>query len=55
MRTDRLVQNWFSTLDPRLYALIVGALIGAVGGTLGLMIAVAGPLIAAAADRKSVV
>jgi hypothetical protein len=49
MRTDRLVQNWFSTLDPKLYALIVGALIGAVGGTLGLLIAVAGPLIAAAA------
>lgn len=49
MRTDRLVQNWFSTLDRRLYAVLVGLLIGLIGGTIGLLIAIAGPLITAAA------
>ncbi|MEP7290642.1 MAG: O-antigen ligase family protein [Chloroflexota bacterium] len=43
------LQNWVTRLDRRLYAVLVGLLIGGVGGLLGLLIAAFDPLIAAGA------
>lgn len=46
---DRTVQNWFGALDRRWHAILIGLTIGALGGTLGLMLALIGPLYTAAA------
>jgi O-antigen ligase len=43
------LQHWIARLDRRLYALLIGALIGLIGGGSGLLIAIADPLIAAGA------
>jgi O-antigen ligase len=40
--------DWLTSLDRRLYALLVGALLGVVGGAIGLAIAYAGLIITAA-------
>jgi polysaccharide biosynthesis protein PslJ len=40
------LQNWFTSLDRRAYALVVGATIGLIGGLIGLLLAVGGPVIA---------
>jgi O-antigen ligase len=41
------VQEWIARLDRRTYALLVGAVIGILGGGVGLLVAVAEPIIAA--------
>jgi hypothetical protein len=41
------VQQWIARLDKRAYALLVGALVGVLGGGIGLLVAVAEPIIAA--------
>jgi polysaccharide biosynthesis protein PslJ len=43
------LQIWISTLDKRLYAILIGLVLGVVGGGVGLLVAVAGPIIAAIA------
>lgn len=48
-RTEKTVQNWFSQLDRRIYAILIGLLIGGIGATIGLMIALIGPLLTTAA------
>jgi O-antigen ligase len=45
MNTTALVQQWASQLDRRVFALGVGAVIGILGGGIGLLMAVAGPII----------
>lgn len=45
MQSAHPFQEWIAGLDRRLYALLIGAAIGALGGLVGLLIAVAGPLI----------
>ena len=40
------LQNWYTRQNPRTHAIIIGLTIGLVGGLLGLLLAVAGPLIA---------
>lgn len=40
------LQTWIARLDRRVYAALVGLVIGGLGGTLGLLVALAGPLIA---------
>lgn len=42
------LQNWFARLDRRTYAILLGVTIGVVGGGLGILVTLAGPLIAAA-------
>lgn len=49
MRTNRSVQNWYAELNPRSSALMIGVLIGIIGGGLGLMLAVLGPVLTLAA------
>lgn len=49
MQTDRLVQSWVAQLPPLTYAALLGLLVGVLGGTVGLLIAVAGPLLTAGA------
>lgn len=40
-------KNWIASLDRRLYALGIGLLLGLLAGGIGLLLAVAGPLVAA--------
>jgi hypothetical protein len=40
------LQEWIARLDRRTYAILIGVAIGAVGGLVGLLLAVAGPIIA---------
>jgi hypothetical protein len=40
------LQNWIAALDRRAYALLIGASIGIIGGIVGLLVAVADPIIA---------
>jgi O-antigen ligase len=49
MQTFNPVQTWIAQLDRRWYAILIGVLIGVVGGGVGLLIAIAEPLIAIAA------
>ncbi len=46
MYTTNPLQEWIARLDRRLYALVIGATVGLVGGLLGLLLAIAGPVIA---------
>ncbi|NWG15952.1 MAG: O-antigen ligase family protein [Chloroflexi bacterium] len=46
MQPANVLQEWVSRLDRRTYAIIVGAVIGLTGGLIGLLLAVAGPVIA---------
>jgi O-antigen ligase len=39
------LQNWLMQLDRRLYAALIGLAIGIVGGGVGLLLAVAGPIV----------
>jgi O-antigen ligase len=39
------LQDWVARLDRRLYALLIGVAIGVMGGVIGLLLAVAGPII----------
>jgi O-antigen ligase len=39
-------QNWINGLDRRMYGLLVGVAVGVLGGLVGLLVAVGGPLIA---------
>lgn len=39
------LQNWVNGLDKRLYAALVGALLGGMGGVIALMLAALGPII----------
>jgi polysaccharide biosynthesis protein PslJ len=45
MQTIDRTQIWFSRLDRRVYALLVGAAIGLLGGVIGLMMVLLGPVI----------
>ena len=49
MYTSDPIQNWFTQLDRRVYALLIGAVIGVSGGVIGLLLAVAGPVVGVAA------
>jgi polysaccharide biosynthesis protein PslJ len=49
MLTNDALQNWFTSLDRRVSGLLVGALIGAGGGGLALLLTLAGPVITAGA------
>jgi polysaccharide biosynthesis protein PslJ len=40
------VQQWVARLNPRTYALLIGALVGILGGVVGLLIAITEPIIA---------
>jgi polysaccharide biosynthesis protein PslJ len=40
------LQEWIARLDRRTYAILIGVAIGAAGGLVGLLLAVAGPIIA---------
>lgn len=40
------LQIWISKLDKRLYALLIGVVMGLVGGVTGLLVAVGGPILA---------
>ena len=44
MYVSNPLQEWVARLDRRVYAVLVGALIGAAGGLVGLLLAVAGPI-----------
>ncbi len=39
------LQNWLMQLDRRLYAALIGLIIGIIGGGIGLLLAVAGPVV----------
>ena len=43
------LQIWVSRLDKRLYAILVGVVMGLIGAGVGLLLAVGGPIIALAA------
>ena len=45
MHETYTIQNWIAKLDRRTYALFVGLTIGIIGGTIGLMLAVLGPVV----------
>jgi hypothetical protein len=45
MQTPNELQNWVARMDRRLYAVLVGLLIGVMGGLVGLSVALLGPLI----------
>jgi O-antigen ligase len=45
MQETNTLQHWFSRLDRRSYGILIGGVIGLVGGGLGLLLAVAGPVI----------
>ena len=45
MQTTDDIPIWFSRLDQRSYALLVGAVIGLTGGLIGLMMVLLGPVI----------
>ena len=45
MQTPNELQNWIAGLDRRLYAVMVGLLIGITGGLVGLSVALLGPVI----------
>jgi polysaccharide biosynthesis protein PslJ len=49
VQESNALQGWVARLDKRVYALLIGLLIGGIGGLLGLMIAAFDPLIAAGA------
>ncbi|MGJ3241265.1 MAG: hypothetical protein ACFE0Q_21340, partial [Anaerolineae bacterium] len=41
----RRFKSWFVSLDTRLVSIMIGLLMGVVGGTLGLLLVTAGPLL----------
>jgi hypothetical protein len=45
METTNPLQGWVSRLDRRVYAILIGITLGLVGGVIGLLLAVAGPVI----------
>lgn len=45
MQQTNYVQNWIAGLDPRLYAVLVGLMLGAIGGIVALTLTLVGPLI----------
>lgn len=45
MQTREVLHNWYNRLDRRLYALLVGLTIGTMGGLIGLMLALIGPVL----------
>ncbi len=45
MQRTYTLQNWIAKLDRRTYALFAGLSIGIIGGTIGLMLAVLGPVV----------
>lgn len=47
--TDNTLERWYSGLDRHRYALLLGAIIGLVGGGIGLMLALLGPVLTIAA------
>lgn len=49
IQTSDALQNWFAKQSPQTHALVIGILLGALGGGIGLLIALGGPVIAAAA------
>lgn len=49
MDAVKSLQNRVTQLDPRAYAVLIGLSLGIIGGLLGLLLAVAGPLLAVAA------
>lgn len=49
IQSSDALQNWFARLNPRTYAILIGVAIGVVGGGVGLLIAIGGPIVAAAA------
>jgi O-antigen ligase len=48
MYASNPLQDWIARLDRRAYAIFIGVLIGAAGGLVGLLLAVAGPIVALA-------
>ncbi len=46
MQSANDLQTWVSRLDRRVYALLVGAVIGLIAGLLGLLLAIADPVVA---------
>jgi len=49
MDAVKALQNRVTQLDPRAYAILIGLSLGIIGGLFGLLLAVAGPLLAVAA------
>ncbi|MFN8375233.1 MAG: hypothetical protein U0694_20450 [Anaerolineae bacterium] len=49
MYSSDVLQNWYAGLSPRQAAVFVGITIGLIGGLVGLLLAVAGPVVAAGA------
>lgn len=49
MLTPDAIQNWFMALDRRMYALMIGLLVGLTGVGLGLLVTLVNPVIAAGA------
>ncbi|HEX2620307.1 MAG TPA: hypothetical protein VHL11_09175, partial [Phototrophicaceae bacterium] len=49
MLTSESIQNWFTSLDRRLYGLLIGGMIGVTGGVIGLMVTLLGPVITSGA------
>ncbi len=47
MLTSDALQNWLMALDRRVYGLLVGISLGLIGGLLGFMVTLAGPVITA--------
>jgi polysaccharide biosynthesis protein PslJ len=45
MQEANALQNWVNGLDRRAYSLLIGITIGVIGGGLGLLLAIAGPII----------
>ncbi|PJF38897.1 MAG: hypothetical protein CUN54_09865, partial [Phototrophicales bacterium] len=38
------LQDWITQLDRRIYAVLIGATLGIIGGLVGLMLAIIGPI-----------
>jgi hypothetical protein len=49
MQTPNALQIWISQLDRRWYAALIGLLLGLVGGSVALLLVVAGPTLTIAA------
>jgi len=49
MQSTNALQNWIARLDRRVYAILIGLIVGALGGLVGLLIAATDPLLAAGA------